>query len=140
MTGNPSHPVSTYNNRNSFAPNAGTPSQNQFSRPVNNQTLQPNYNWPDNSQVQTRNYDNKHITSPRGQQFEEQTPHYNVPNNNVTRPEQHQTGAPAVNDSAPVERSQPGIVAPPMPPPASQSSQSSNKSDQQGQNQNGRGH
>jgi hypothetical protein len=137
----------------------GSPAQNHFTQPANNQTLQPNRNWPDNSEVQTRNNENKHVASPRGQQFEEQTPHYNTPNNNATKPDQRQIGAPAVNSSAPVERPQlhndsrsdfiapsPKNVAPPTPPPASrspqssQSSQSSNKSNQQDQNQNGRGH
>ena len=118
---------------------AGPPAQNHLSQPANNQTLQPNRNWPDNSQVQPRNYDSKHIASPRGQQFEEQTPHFTPP--------------PA---PAPVERPQPdnnsrpnASVPPPPPPPpssashssqSSQSSQSSNRSNNQDPNQNGRGH
>ncbi len=142
----------------------GPPAQNHFSRPANNPPLQPNANGPVNSQTQTRNNDNKHIASPRGQQFEQQTPHYTPPtlNREFTAPGQpRQSAPPAVNNSAPVERPQqhndarpdvsappPRSVAPSVPPPSSashssqpsQSSQSSNKSDKQNQNQNGRGH
>jgi len=116
----------------------GPSMQSRFSQPANNQTLPRNYNWPDNSQAQTRSYDNKHIASPRGQQFEEQTPN-------------HLTPPPS---SAPVERpqqnydSRSNVSAPPSPSAShssrssqsSQSSQSSNGSNTQGQYQNGRGH
>jgi hypothetical protein len=119
-------------NQNGPAPGqtpTGPPAQNHFSQPANNPALQHNGNGPVNSQAQTRNNDNKHTTSPRGQQFEEQTPHFTPP--------------PA---SAPAERPQPPPrnVAPAAPssssPQPSQSSQSPNKSDKQDQGQNGRGH
>ncbi len=164
-TGNPPHPGSAYDNRNNFAPRggmpapnrvpqpgnnqnqppnrnwppvaqtpSGSPAQNRFSQPANNPVSQPNRNGPDASQAQTRNNDDKHVASPRGQQFEGQTPHFAPP--------------PA---PAPVERPQPHGDSRPdgsAPPPSSasrssqssQSSPSSNNSNQQGQNQNGRGH
>jgi len=143
-------PVNTQNpppNQNGLAPGripTGSPGQNRFSQPVNNPTLQPNRNVPDNSQVQTRNNDNKHIASPRGQQFEEQTPHITPPPASapVERQQQHNDSRPDV--SAPTPRN----VAPSAPPSSSgshasqssQSSQSSNRSDKQDQGQNGRGH
>ena len=122
----------------------GPPAQSHFSQPANNPALQPNRNGLDNSHVQTRNDDNKHIASPRGQQFEEQTPHLTPPPASapVERPQQHNDSRPDV--SAPTPRN----VAPSAPPSSSgshasqssQSSQSSNNSGKPDQNQNGRGH
>ena len=116
---------------------AGSPAQNHPSQPGINQNPQPNYNAPTAAQTPTRNYDNKHTASPRGQQFEEQTPHFTPPPSSapVGRPQSH-------NDSPP------GNVAPSAPPSSSasqssqssQSSQPSNKSDNQDQDRGGRGH
>ena len=121
---------------------AGPPAQNHISQPGINQNPQLNYNAPTTAQTPTRNYDNKHVASPRGQQFEEQTPHFTpqTPNREFTAPEeQRQSAPPTVDNSAPLPRG----VAPSAPPPSSashssqssQPSQSSNRSD----NQNGRG-
>ena len=93
---------------------------------------QPNYN---RTRCQHHmDYDNKHTASPRGQQFEDQTPnHFTPPPSSapVEKPQQH-------NDS------RPNVSAPPSSSTShssqsSQSSQSSNGSNTQGQNQNGRG-
>jgi len=187
-TGNPPHPGTAYDSRNSFTPHGGLPTQNRvlqqgnnqnqppnrnwspvtqtptgpstqsrYSQPANGQTLQPNRNWPDNSQVQTRNYDNKHVASPRGQQFEEQTPHYTpqIPHREFTTPGEQQQSAPPVV-SNPGERTfnrssdQPGRGqhqsgsrpndSASHSSQSSQSSSSSNQSNNQNQNQGGRGH
>ena len=105
----------------------GPPVQNRFSQPGINRNSQPNYIAPTTpAQTPTLNNDTKHTASPRGQQFEDQTPnHFTPPPSSapVERPQQH-------NDS------RPNVSA----PPSSSASQSSNGSNTQGQNQNGRGH
>jgi len=123
-------------------PAAGGPTQNRVSRPDINQNPQPNHNAPPPAQAPARSFDNKHIASPRGQQFEEQTPHYTPPPPSMPaeRPQGHSESRP--NISAPPARD----VAPSPPPssaphssPSSQPSQSSNRSDNHGQNPGGRG-
>ena len=89
----------------------GSPSQNHISQPGINRNPQPNYVAPTTpAQTPTWNNNTRHTTSPRGQQFEEQTPHHFTPpsnsgrNINSIRPAQGQTGSPAVNNSAPAAR------------------------------------
>ena len=133
---------------------AGPPGQNHIPGPGINQNAQVHYNPPTPVQTPTRNYDNKHIASPRGQQFEEQTPHYTppTPNRQFTTPgEQQQSAPPAVNNptgptinrsSDQPERVQHQNESHPNASAthSSQSSQSSNRSNNQGPNQNGQGH
>ena len=82
------------------------PAQNHFSQPGNNPNPQPNYNRARNPpNAPTWNYDNKHTASPRGQQFEEQTPnHFTPPPSSapVEKPQQHNDSRP--NVSAPAVR------------------------------------
>jgi hypothetical protein len=145
-----SRPVNTQNpqpNQTGLTPGRTptvSPGQNNFSRPGINQNPQPNYKAPTPVQTPTLNNDNKRIASPRGQQFEEQTPHFTPPPASapVEKPQPHADPHPSVSEPPPRN------VAPSAPPSSSgshspqppQSSQSSNKSDKQDQNQNGRGH
>lgn len=124
-------------------PSIGSPAQNRFSQPANNQNPQPNQNASIPAQAPARNNDNKHIASPRGQQFEQQTPHFTPPpaSTPVERPQQHGDSRPNVSDSSPrnVAPSAPASSSAPHSSQSSQSSQSSNRSDNQNQNQSGRG-
>ena len=141
-------------NRNwSPAPQTPTspPAQNHIQPTANNQILQPGRNGSEIPQGQTWNYDNKHVTSPRGQQFEQQTPHRPLPaNSEFTTPgEQQQSAPPAANYSTgqtgnrsanqPATGSRSNASAPRQ-SQSSQSSSSSNQSNNQNQNQGGRGH
>ncbi|MFZ1072728.1 MAG: DUF6600 domain-containing protein [Verrucomicrobiia bacterium] len=144
MPANPPHPVSVYDNRNNFPPRGEMPAQNRVPQPANNQALQQNRDWPDDSQAQTRNYDGKHIASPRGQQFEEQTPHSIAPppSEPVERPQQHNDSLPSVSEPQPrnLAPSGPTSSSASHSSQSSQSTQSSNASGGQNQGQNGRGH
>jgi hypothetical protein len=125
-------------------PPTGSPTQNRSPQPANNQNPPVNYTAPAPAQPPAGERDNKHIASPRGQQFEEQTPHFTPPPSPAPR-ERPQ----GYNDSRPnATEPSPQNVAPSAPPssptshssPSSQSSQSSNRSGNQDQNQGGRGH
>jgi hypothetical protein len=139
-----SRPVNNQNqqpNQNAKAPGqppTGFPAQNRSPQPANNQNPQANYNAPTPAQPPTRERDNKHTTSPRGQQFEEQTPHSTPPPSSAPaeRPQGHNDSRPDVSDSSPGNAAHSTSHS----SQSSQSSESSNKSDNQNQNPNGRGH
>jgi len=166
-------PGSAYDNRIHSMPHGPTQPPNQSPQPNHigpvvtqtpagtpGQNPQPHYYSPTPAPISSRTYDNKHIASPRGQQFEEQTPHYTppAPNRQITVPEEQRqsapptannpTGSTANRSSDPPERSQHQNVSHSNGSPthsssssqSSQSSQSSNRSNNQGANQGGPGH
>jgi hypothetical protein len=161
-TGNAPRTGSVFENRNNPPARSETTAPNRFSPPANNPNPQPNRSWPENSPVQPRNYDDdKHITSPHGQQLETQTPHPTQPlqNREFTAPvAPRPVTPPVVNNSLPAQsvdtrreervearqnNSEPAARTAPPPAPApvvsSPSSSSSGRSDRQNQNQNQNG-
>jgi hypothetical protein len=163
----PPHPGSALGNRNNATPQSEAPGPNRFSRPNNNQNLQPDQERP--SPVQPPAGSPTQNRSPQPANNQNPQANYKAPapaqppprdrdNKHVAsprgqqfeeqpppssapaeRPQEHDDSRPKVSESTP-RNAAPSAPASSSAPHSSQSSESSNKSDNPDQNQNGRGH